>query len=151
MKDASVTPMASPGRRAAAYWFADGLPDIALGTTLLVFGSAGLREFPSRGSMLGVRDGLEFPEDSLVLEPDDPFALFTDGLTEARDPSRALFGTARLVEALSSAPRASAGTALENAWQAVTDFRDGTSATDDATLLLGRVVAIENRGEQPIE
>lgn len=42
MKDASVTPMASPGRRAAAYWFADGLPDIALGTTLLVFGSAGL-------------------------------------------------------------------------------------------------------------
>jgi serine phosphatase RsbU (regulator of sigma subunit) len=118
---------------------------------LLVFGSTGLREFPSRGSMLGVRDGLEFPEDSLVLEPDDTFALFTDGLTEARDPNRGLFGTARLVEALSSAPRASAGTALETAWQAVTDFRAGTPATDDATLLLGRVVAIEERGERPIQ
>ncbi len=118
---------------------------------LLVFGSAGLREFPSRGSMLGVRDGLEFPEDSLVLEPDDTFALFTDGLTEARDPSRGLFGTARLVEALSSSPQASAGTALEAAWQAVTDFRAGTPATDDATLLLGRVVAIEERPERPIQ
>ena len=100
---------------------------------LLVFGSTGLREFPSRGSMLGVRGDLEFPEDTLVLEPDDTFALFTDGLTEARDRDRGLFGTARLVAALSSAPRASAVTALETAWQAVTDFRDGTPASDDAT------------------
>ena len=30
---------------------------------LLVFGPGGLREFPSRGSMLGVRADLEFPED----------------------------------------------------------------------------------------
>jgi hypothetical protein len=31
----------SPGRRAAAYWFADGLPDIVFGTTLIIFGAAG--------------------------------------------------------------------------------------------------------------
>ena len=31
----------SPGRRAAAYWFADGLPDIVLGLTLLIAGTAG--------------------------------------------------------------------------------------------------------------
>jgi len=30
----------SPGRRAAAYWFADGLPDLFLGTILLVFAGA---------------------------------------------------------------------------------------------------------------
>jgi hypothetical protein len=32
----------SPGRRAAAYWFVDGLPDILFGTTLLIFGAAGV-------------------------------------------------------------------------------------------------------------
>jgi hypothetical protein len=31
----------SPGRRAAAYWFADGLPDIVFGLMLLVFATAG--------------------------------------------------------------------------------------------------------------
>jgi hypothetical protein len=42
MKDTSATPLASPGRRAASYWFVDGLPDILAGTTLLVFGVLGL-------------------------------------------------------------------------------------------------------------
>ena len=111
---------------------------------LLVFGPGGQREFPSRGSMLGVRADLEFPEDQLTLEPGDTFALFTDGLTEARAEGRALFGTARLAAALSDAPEASAASRLEAAWQAVTDFRAGTPPTDDATLLLGRVVPIED-------
>ena len=111
---------------------------------LLVFGSGGLREFPSRGSMLGVRADLEFPEDRLVLGPDDSFALFTDGLTEARDNDRALFGTTRLAAALAGTAGSSAAATLDATWQAVADFRDGAPATDDATLLLGRVVAIED-------
>ena len=111
---------------------------------LLVFGPGGKREFASRGSMLGVRADLEFPEDRLVLEPGDAFALFTDGLTEARDGSRALFGTARLAAALAAAPGSSADAMLEAAWQAVDDFRAGSPATDDATLLLGRVVAVQD-------
>ena len=111
---------------------------------LLVFGPGGPREFASRGSMLGVRADLEFPEDRLILEPGDTFALFTDGLTEARDASRALFGTPRLAAALAAAPETSAETKLEAAWQAVADFRAGTPPTDDATLLLGRVVPIED-------
>jgi sigma-B regulation protein RsbU (phosphoserine phosphatase) len=94
--------------------------------------------------MLGVRPNLEFPEDRLILEPGDTFALFTDGLTEARDGSRALFGTPRLAAALAATPEASAETKLEAAWQAVADFRAGTPPTDDATLLLGRVVPIED-------
>jgi hypothetical protein len=35
-------PVLTPGRRAAAYWFVDGLPDIVFGLTLLVFGAAGI-------------------------------------------------------------------------------------------------------------
>jgi hypothetical protein len=48
MKDDSVTPtdslkpIASPGRRAASYWFVDGLPDVTFGLALILFGTAGL-------------------------------------------------------------------------------------------------------------
>ena len=63
---------------------------------LLVYGPGGLRELTSRGSMLGVRGELEFPEDNVTLEPGDTFALFTDGLTEARNESVSCSGqTAR--------------------------------------------------------
>jgi len=47
--------MASPGQRAASYWFVDGLPDILLGMTLLIFGAAGLWwciRLPNRGAQL---------------------------------------------------------------------------------------------------
>jgi serine phosphatase RsbU (regulator of sigma subunit) len=112
---------------------------------LLVFGPGGPRELPSRGSMLGVRSDLEFPEDRVILEPGDTFALFTDGLTEARNDTRELFGSQRLVAALHGAEGSPAVTALAAAWQAVDDFRDGAPPTDDATLLLGRVLPIEDR------
>ncbi len=42
MKDHPETPAASPGKRAASYWFVDGLPDILAGMTLLLFGAVGL-------------------------------------------------------------------------------------------------------------
>ena len=108
---------------------------------LLVFGPGGRRELPSRGSMLGVRTDLEFPEDRVVLAPGDSFVLFTDGLTEARGPGRELFGMERLAGALTAASDVPAQAALETAWQAVSDFRDGAPASDDATLLIGRVCA----------
>jgi hypothetical protein len=38
MKNKTATQIKSPGRRAAAYWFVDGLPEIAFGIILLMFG-----------------------------------------------------------------------------------------------------------------
>ena len=108
---------------------------------LFVFGPGGRRELPSRGSMLGVRADLEFPEDRLALAPGDSFALFTDGLTEARGEDREFFGMERLGDALAGAAGASAAATVAAAWQAVSDFRDGAPAGDDATLLIGRVLA----------
>ena len=81
----------------------------------------------------------------MTLGPGDSFALFTDGLTEARNEERELFGAQRLVAALRATEGVPANTALAVAWQAVSDFRDGAPASDDATLLLGRVVPIEDR------
>jgi hypothetical protein len=42
MKDDISLATSTPGRRAASYWFLDGLPDIVLGGTLFVFAALGL-------------------------------------------------------------------------------------------------------------
>jgi hypothetical protein len=42
MKNIKAVQIDSPGRRAAAYWFVDGLPEIAFGLTLLIFGIYGI-------------------------------------------------------------------------------------------------------------
>ena len=42
MNNNTVEQMESPGRRAAAYWFVDGLPEIAFGFALLTFGLFGV-------------------------------------------------------------------------------------------------------------
>ena len=106
---------------------------------VLLAGPEGMREIPSRGAALGVRTGLQFPEDSVDLRPGDNLALYTDGLTEARAPQGELFGMERLREALHAAAALPVQKTLEAVWQDVDTFRGGTPATDDATLLLARL------------
>lgn len=106
-------------------------------TPVLVAGKDGLREIPSQGAALGVRTGLSFSEDVLALAHGDVVALYTDGLTEARDPSGRLYGLERLKHTLLTHRGSSAGVMLASVWNDVVAFRNGTAPTDDATLLLG--------------
>ena len=87
-----------------------------------------------------MRTGLQFPEDDVVLEPGATVALYTDGLTEARDPGGELLGQERLEMMLADSEQGSLDATLEAVWGQVADFRSTASATDDATLLLARLV-----------
>ena len=106
---------------------------------VLVAGSGGVRQVPSRGAALGVRTGLQFPEDQVELAAGDTVALYTDGLTEARDPSGELFGMERLERALERCHQRPLDETLESVWSDVAAFRAATSPGDDATLLLARL------------
>jgi sigma-B regulation protein RsbU (phosphoserine phosphatase) len=99
-----------------------------------------VREVPSRGAALGVRTGLTFPEDTLVLEAGATVALYTDGLTEARDPEGSLFGLERLERSLERCQSAPVRDTLDGVWGDIVAFRGAGSRTDDATLLLVRLV-----------
>ncbi|HJW76450.1 MAG TPA: PP2C family protein-serine/threonine phosphatase, partial [Thermoleophilia bacterium] len=105
---------------------------------LLLFGEDGERRIAARGSLLGVRARMDFPEDSLSLSPGDLVALYTDGVTEARDASGELFGVARLCSLLRGVRALSAETILETVLAEVADFRGGLPPADDLTLLLVR-------------
>jgi len=106
---------------------------------ILVAGAGGVRQVPSRGAALGVRTGLQFPEDQVELAAGDTVALYTDGLTEARDPSGELFGLERLENALERCHRRPLDETLESVWSDVAAFRAATAPGDDATLLLARL------------
>ena len=106
---------------------------------VLVADRHGVRELPSRGAALGVRTGLQFPEDTIVLDPGATVALYTDGLTEARDRSGSLYGLERLAQSLGRCQDAPVRDTLERVWDDIAAFRGDTSPSDDATLLLARL------------
>jgi sigma-B regulation protein RsbU (phosphoserine phosphatase) len=88
---------------------------------------------------LGVRTGLQFPEDEIALAAGDAVALYTDGLTEARSPANELFGMERLETAFERCRERSLDETLEAVWEDIAEFRDGVLPGDDATLLLARL------------
>jgi sigma-B regulation protein RsbU (phosphoserine phosphatase) len=98
----------------------------------------GLERLPSRGTVLGVRPGLCFPEDVVRPSTGDSLAMYTDGLTEARDSVGSLYGLERLEESLMRRRAAGAEQTVTGIWSDVERFRAGAPATDDATLLLVR-------------
>ncbi|MFA5124089.1 PP2C family protein-serine/threonine phosphatase [Zavarzinia sp.] len=106
---------------------------------VLIAGTGGVRQVPSRGAALGVRTGLQFPEDEIELSAGDTVALYTDGLTEARDPEGRLFGLERLESALERCHRRPLDETLASVWGDVAAFRAASSPGDDATLLLARL------------
>jgi serine phosphatase RsbU (regulator of sigma subunit) len=107
---------------------------------VLAFGAGGVHGVPARGAALGVRTGLQFPEDRLDLSPGDSIALYTDGLTEARAPGGALFGLERLEETLQDCHLRSLDETLDTVWSRIEAFRAEASPSDDATLLLARMI-----------
>jgi serine phosphatase RsbU (regulator of sigma subunit) len=107
----------------------------------LVFGTLREWRMASRGSVLGLKEGLTFPEDHIELLPGDTVAFFTDGLTESRDGDRVQLGLERLVDLLRDSGDRPVDEALTAVWDAVAGFRGGEAAGDDATLLLLRTTS----------
>jgi serine phosphatase RsbU (regulator of sigma subunit) len=85
------------------------------------------------GLPLGVFDR-PYEQAVLTLEPGDTLVLYTDGVTEARDPAGDLFGPERLQKALANAPPEVEG--LGNAVLAeVNRFTAGRPPADDLALV----------------
>lgn len=105
---------------------------------VLVAGADGIRAVPSRGAALGVRPGLQYPQDVVVLQRGDTVALYTDGITEARAPDGGLFGIGRLQRTIQRCQGRPLDEALDTVWADIATYRGTAPAGDDATLLLLR-------------
>jgi hypothetical protein len=89
---------------------------------------------------LGVVEALDLSADGEceILAPGDYYAIFSDGIFEARSPSGELFGVDRVTEALGAADAADAQGRIDAVRRAVEAFTAGRSADDDRTGLIVR-------------
>jgi sigma-B regulation protein RsbU (phosphoserine phosphatase) len=91
--------------------------------------------FRSSGTVLGLFPGREYETETLELEDGDSLVLYTDGVTDAADPSGALFGDERLRACFASGAGETAAATVDLLMRAVRAFAGGAPQSDDITIL----------------
>jgi sigma-B regulation protein RsbU (phosphoserine phosphatase) len=87
------------------------------------------------GFIIGGMEGMRYKEYELQLAPGAKLFLYTDGVVEATNAEKELFGTQRMLEALNADPDAAPEAVLGNVHQAVNSFVKSADQFDDLTML----------------
>jgi phosphoserine phosphatase RsbU/P len=101
-------------------------------------GSSAVEAVPATGLPLGLFCTGAYEERTVSLEPGESLVLYTDGLTESRNPEGREYGTVRMLDLLGGL-RAGSAAALASALLADLDsHRGGRPFDDDLTLMVVR-------------
>jgi sigma-B regulation protein RsbU (phosphoserine phosphatase) len=87
------------------------------------------------GPVLGAMEDIEYGEDQIGLEPGDRLLMYTDGVTEAMNPSEELFGEQLLQVVLEDPKSENPEYLVHSIVQAVEKFENGAERADDITVL----------------
>lgn len=88
---------------------------------------------------VGVIEGFVYEQESISLQPDQSLFLYTDGLTEAENASRQLYGDDRMLATLSHHSADTPKELITHVESSVTDFVGGVDQSDDLTMLCLRL------------
>src|SRR6266567_4456437 len=103
----------------------------------LIIHSAGtVEQLASGGLPLGIKADADYREGRTQLQHGDVLVIYSDGVTEAANPSGEEFGPTRLYEVVSRNIDASAAGIRDRIESALTKFAQGTRAADDITLVI---------------
>ena len=94
--------------------------------------------------LLGVEMNARYTANELTLSPGDTLFLYTDGLTEAENIRKELFGERRALEIAATSGTLTASEQMERMHQAVHTFVDGAEQSDDLTMLVIRFMGNDN-------
>lgn len=86
------------------------------------------------GLVLGVVPGVQYPEHRLQLQHGDRLVLFTDGVTEAFNPSDEAYGIDRLVAEIKAHGHGPTAALVDRICGSVTSFAGSAPQSDDITL-----------------
>ena len=105
---------------------------------LLVTPGGAVRELEAPGVVLGAFHDTGLESRTVTLDSGDTVVMFTDGVTEARDPLRRLFGDERLQRSVASAviQHGSADAVMDAVLHAVDSFTAGAEQSDDLTIVV---------------
>jgi len=87
------------------------------------------------GFVVGIMEGVRYTEYEFVLEQGAELFVYTDGVPEATNADKKLFGTDRLIEAMNKSKSTDAKSLLENVKQAVDEFVGEAEQFDDLTMM----------------
>jgi CHASE2 domain-containing sensor protein len=91
------------------------------------------------GMALGIMDGVEFKKEEILMSPDDVFVLYSDGVTEARNPKKEEFGEERLKKCVSQYRNLTAKEITDNIYKEILCFRKNAPQHDDITIMVLKV------------
>jgi serine phosphatase RsbU (regulator of sigma subunit) len=102
-----------------------------------------VESYRTKGLGLGLEQGTIFDasicEQEIALKPDQLYAFFSDGITEAMNEDEELFGEDNLIKLLKGRSADSSKEVIDNVWKEVTDFRGTTIQYDDITIVVVKV------------
>ena len=87
------------------------------------------------GQPLGLFEGIVLDENKIRLEPGASLLLYTDGLTDCRDPQGTPFGLERVKDVLRDMPGVSGQGICDRILLALREFQQGAPQDDDVTLV----------------
>jgi serine phosphatase RsbU (regulator of sigma subunit) len=99
-------------------------------------GKAQLVETEGDTFPLGILEEAEYEETLLELAPGDAVVFYTDGIVEAMNAAREIFGFERLLEVVKSGSALSAAELLKTILDKVNDFVGSTAQHDDLTVIV---------------
>ena len=99
-------------------------------------GMDSVEELTRTGMALGVLERTGFTQETLRMQPGDALVLYTDGITEARDPDGIMFGEERLLEVAQRAQGCSAWEIQEALLDEIHAFVGDAPRLDDITLMV---------------
>ena len=95
-----------------------------------------LTELSRTGVALGIVDNFKYEQRSLQLGPGDFVLLYTDGITEASDPSGEPFGEERLTRIVEDHCNSSAAEIVATVQASLNDFTGDAPLSDDITMVV---------------
>jgi sigma-B regulation protein RsbU (phosphoserine phosphatase) len=110
---------------------------------LITASNGTISSYKTQGIGVGLESGIIF-ESSLVeeivsIKPGQIFAFFSDGITEAMNEVRDLFGEDKLSELLRNKSGRTSNELMDEIWESITKFRGHAEQSDDMTMVLVKV------------
>jgi sigma-B regulation protein RsbU (phosphoserine phosphatase) len=95
-----------------------------------------IEQLRAQGIVLGIIPQPQFEEHTTILQPGDVLLFYTDGVTEAMNPQRELFGDERLTEVMRTHYRRRPEEITHAVLEAIGVFANGQSQSDDITMVV---------------
>jgi RNA polymerase-binding transcription factor DksA len=106
---------------------------------ILVDAAGGLSWLPPTGPAIGLVEGAQYSMESRTLRAGDTLVFYTDGVTEAMNPQRQMFGEERLAQTVIALRQLPAAQIVAGLRQSVASFSADQPLDDDATIVVCKV------------